>query len=323
MLTNQKKTYVGIDVSKENLDACFGDRKKISGYKNDTDGIKKLILRLQKQDNVHIVMEATGGYEQKAHQAILNRAITSSVVNPKRVRHFAKSKNIQAKTDNIDAYVIQQFACENTPKADKLPSGLEKELLLLRNRREQLVVHLQREQQHQSSLDLLGKSKKIDKTFKKLISHLKKAIKEIEDEISKIIEANEEFSQKISIITSMKGVGEITGLIMLCDLQEIGILPDKKLTALVGLAPYNMDSGKYKGKRRISGGRARVRRTLYLCALSAKRFNPVIKAFYDRLISKGKSKKVAIIACAHKILITLNAMVRNNSKWACDYRASV
>lgn len=323
MLENQEKIYAGIDVSKENLDVCFGSKKEVFTYKNSPQGIKMLLKRLNKTPNIHVVLEATGGYEHLVHQTLLTDNIYSSIVNPGLVRHFAKSKNILAKTDRIDAYIIWWFACENHPTPAALPNEKEQALTLLRNRREQLVSHLQREKQHHESLSLLGKHTLVAKSFKKVMKLLEKEILNIEHEISEIIKEDEEFSRKSEVITSFKGVGSLTALTILCDLNELGKIQDKPLTALVGLAPFNHESGKYKGKQRIRGGRARVRKALYLCALSAKRYNPRIKAFYERLIANGKSKKAAIIACARKILIILNAMVRSNCAWVSDYRASI
>jgi len=314
MTENVLKKYVGIDVSKATLEVCIDGESKTVIFNNDIKEIKRLIKKLQSFNNVHVVMEATGGYERQASYLMLEHGLFVSVVNARCVRDFAKSRNILAKTDKIDAYVIKEFGCSNNPKSMRSPTALEKKLLALKNRREQLVKLIKQEKQH---IELVTKD--IKKNIVSTIKHLGQQKEIIEEKIRSIIESDAELKEKTEIISSMKGVGEVTTTILLCDLPELGMLQNKEISALVGLAPFNRDSGMMKGKRTVYGGRAQIRAALYMCALSASKFNPGIKGFYKRLIAKGKTKKVALIACAHKILIILNVLMKNKVRWNESY----
>jgi len=313
----KSKIYVGIDVCKEKLDVCIDGMKGKPIYKNTISGIKSLIKRLQQVGETHTVVEATGGYEALIRDMFLESDLTISVVNPRCVRDFANSRNILAKTDKLDAYVIKEFGLTNHPAPQRARTQDEKRLLSLKNRRDQLVKMITQETQH-----LEFTPKEIEREIKRMIRSLEKQKESIEKKIAEVIQANEVFSQKQKIITSVKGVGGITATIVLCDLPELGTLPKKALSALVGLAPFCSESGKIKKKKQIKAGRAQVRKAFYMCALSASRSNPVIKEFYNRLLLKGKPKKVALAACAHKILGIVNVLVKKNELWENALQAS-
>lgn len=304
------KSYIGIDVSKATLDVCFDDHDTMATMPNTPDGCKSLIKQLKQYENVHVVMEATGGYERRSHRALTLSKIPVSIVNAGRVRHFAKSKSVLEKSDRIDAKIIRLYATENSPSETRLSDDISQRLDYFAKRREQLIRLRALELQHMESCD----SKEILRTIKKSVQFFEKAITAAEDTLKSILQ-EEKFCKKADIIKSFKGCGENAIFVLLSDLPELGEIDSKAITKLAGLAPIVCDSGKYKGKRIIKGGRERVRRALYLCSLSAVQYNPQIKAMYQRLIAKGKSAKTVLIACAHKILHILNAMISKGVKW--------
>ena len=304
------KFYIGIDVSKKMLDVCIDDTNRLR-ISNDTKGITKLINLLKDVPNPHVVMEATGGYETKLSHTLMKAGITVSVVNARCVRDFARSKNILAKTDKLDAYVIRAFAQSNHPRASRLPSDTEIQLTHLRNRREQVVKFIVFEKQHTEKAD-----KSMMKYIKQTLKLMEKQKAELDAQIAALIERVPDFKEKSEIISSVKGIGPASTTTILCDLPELGDMESKAISSMVGLAPFNRDSGQLKGRRTICGGRARVRKALYIGALSASQHDPMIRAFYLRLLEKGKTKKTALIACAHKMLICLNAMMKTKTQWA-------
>ena len=309
MTNSVAKIYIGIDISKAKLDVCFDD-KKVEIFENSKNGCKQLSKKLNSfNQTAHVIMEASGGYEKRSHKILTESGVNVSIVNAKLVRHFAKSKGIQAKTDKIDAIVIRRFGIENNPKTTHLPSASRYKLVILSKRRDQLVKLRKQELQHLEKSDT-----EISKDIEKMLAYIDKQIEKIDAKIKDVL-SDDDFKDKAEIIESFKGAGDNAVRILLSDLPELGTLDRKEISMLVGLAPVARDSGTFKGRRSIYGGRARVRRALYLCSLSATRYNPAIKEFYDRLIAKGKLPKVALIACAHKILIMLNAMIKNNEKW--------
>ncbi len=305
-----EKFYIGIDVSKNTLDVCMDGTRNLR-ISNNRKGMTKLISMLADLPNPHVVMEATGGYETDLSHTLMRAGITVSVVNARCVRDFAKSKNILAKTDKLDAYVIRAFAQSNHPRASRLPSDAEIQLTQLRNRREQIVKFISCEKQHMEKAD-----KSTMKYIKQMLKPMEKQKAALDAQIVVLIEKTPVFKEKSRIISSAVGVGEVSTATFLCDLPELGMIENKAIASMVGLAPFNRDSGQLRGKRTISGGRARVRKALYYAALSASRHDPVIKAFYLRLLEKGKAKKTALIACAHKILTCLNTMMKTQTLWA-------
>ncbi len=299
-----------MDVSKSSLDICIDESKPVKKYSNDVRGQKELIDELNSLNDCHVVMEATGGYEQKVFESLCEAGIKSSIVNPRCVRYFAKSRNILAKTDGIDTRVIKKFGEINSPRVTSQVSKNEQILKGLCRRREQLIELIKREKQN---LELAEGYPEED--IKKSLESLKNRLKKIEEEVEETINCVEKIAEKSELLKSFKGVGDVAALVLICDLPELGKLTPKEISALVGLAPFNRDSGNLNGKRIIYGGRSRARCSLYMCALSAKRHNPQIKKMYDRLIANGKTKKTALIACAHKIIVVLNAMLRTQTQW--------
>lgn len=304
------KNYIGIDVSKKNLDICIRSIGEVFQEPNNNSGLEQLSKKLSGYSPCLIVMEATGSYELNALIALQQSGFDVAVVNPRQIRDFAKATGRLAKTDCIDAKVLAHFgeAIRPTPKEKVVQEQLE--LLQLQQRRKQLVDMLVMEKNR-----LQTASDKIKKHVEKSIRFFEKQLKTIEDKIAEDIEKNKELSDKSELLATTKGVGVVTAAILITELPELGKLSHKEIAALVGVAPLNRDSGTMKGKRSIWGGRGSVRTSLYMATLTAVRFNPAIKTFYQRLCNAGKLKKVALIACMRKLLTVLNAMLKNNTPW--------
>ena len=304
------ETFIGIDVSKEQLDCASRPNGTTSSFKNSVTGIDALIKQLQKQRPRLVVLEATGGLERALVAALVVAQMPVVIVNPRQVRDFARAVGQLAKTDRIDAAVIAHFAEAVKPEVRTLPDQLTQEMDALMKRRGQLVAMLSVERNH-----LVSATSPVSNHVKEHISHLEELIKRLDQEIDQMIGKSPIWKAKDELFQSVKGVGPVLSRTLLAELPEIGQLSRQKLSKLVGVAPLNNDSGKRKGKRSCWGGRSRVRAILYMSALSATRFNPVIKEFYQRLLAKGKTKKVALVACMRKLLTILNSMVKNNTPW--------
>lgn len=313
MTENVYKFYIGIDVSKVKLDVALSNNPSITQFSNDEEGLKELIKTLPSKKRSLIILEATGGYEKFAASYLKARKYNVAVVNAKRVRDFAKSWGKLAKTDGIDARAIMLFGKAFNPAPQSLTSQVEDKRQQNINRRTQLVKMIAVEKQH-----LEHSSEGIKKLINKHISFLEEELALIESLLKEQFNDDPELKDKISRLNDIKGVGEVTAMNILSHLPELGTLSSKEVSALAGVAPFNKDSGQSKGKREISGGRAQVRSALYMAVLTARRFNPALKKFYDRLIAKGKLKKVAMVACMRKLIIIMNAMIRNGSIWQAD-----
>lgn len=311
MTLQNKKYYVGIDVSKAVLDVAILPCKKNMQFKNDIQGWEKLAKKMFTFSPTLIVMESTGGYEKPAAYALAQTGLPICIVNPRQVRDFAKCMGILAKTDKIDAGVIALFA-EKTERTANVVYNEQQHILAEKNaRRRQLVDMITMEK---NRLDkVLSRDGK--KSIKRIISVLEKELKGINESLQKTIQAEPEMAEKEKLLRSISGVGSVVATAMLAELPELGRLSGKEITALAGLAPYNRDSGTLRGKRTIWGGRASARTALYMAALVASRSNVTIKAFYERLCQAGKQKKVALIACMHKLLIIMNAMLKRKETW--------
>jgi transposase len=302
--------FVGIDVSKSRLDVAVGERGEFWNEPNDAKGISRLVERLKKVKPTLIVLESTGGLE-RAVLIELNRAgLAVAMVNPGRVREYAKSIGQLAKTDKLDARLLARFAAAVQPAVTQLPNEAEEHLSALLARRKQLLEMLIAEENRLSST-----SRSMSAKIEKHIAWLKEELDDLNKEIDDFNRQDPERKAKNELMQSVKGVGPITASTLAADLPELGQLNKKKIAALVGVAPFNQDSGRMRGKRRIKGGRSSVRQVLYMAAIAATRFNPVIRAFYQSLLLRGKLKKVAIVACMHKLLVILNAMVRTKQPW--------
>lgn len=311
-----QQTYqfnIGVDVSKQKLDVSFSDNE-IGQFDNNAKGFGPFLKRIQSPEDTRVILEATGGYERPLVTFLQEQGIAVSVVNAKRVRDFAKAMGHLAKTDVIDAHVIRQFAGAINPQVTEIKSPMQQSLDALIHRREQLVRQRSVEKQH---LDTVI-DEEVRQSIERIIDLLDKEISLIETRLKELASSNPNSSEKLSRLQGIKGIGLITAMIFLACLPELGTLSNKEISALVGVAPFCRDSGKMKGRRGIWGGRAQVRSTLYMAALSAIKYNEAIRQFYERLLSKGKAKKVAIVACMRKLLTVANSMIKHNTDWDAD-----
>jgi transposase len=302
--------FVGIDVSKTWLDVAQHEREEAYRMGNDGLEIAKLVKRLKALKPRLIVVEPTGGFEKLVVAELAHAGLPVVVVNAKRVRDFARATGQLAKTDKLDARVLAHFAAAIQPAVRRLPSAEEERLTMLLTRRRQVVDMLTVEKNR-----LVTVRAKMRSDIQAHIEWLANSLEELDKEIEDFVEGTPIWKEKDSLLQSVPGVGPVTSATMLGMMPELGKLNRQEIAALVGVAPVNKDSGRKQGRRRIYGGRADVRSVLYMAALSAKKFNPVIKKFYERLIKQGKEKKVALTACMRKLLVILNAMMRNNQPW--------
>lgn len=304
------KVYVGIDVSKAWLDIGFHPGQESWRIENTQKDIRQLSKRFQSMPIENIVVEATGGYEAKLVDELSLAALPVSRVNPGRVRKFAQGLNWFAKTDKIDAKVLALFGEKAQPRRVVLPTTAEKRLSALLKRRKQVLDMLTAEQNRRELAE-----KDVQDYIDKVIQVLKKQLEDLEVQIQDLIEKTPELKQKQDLLQSVPGVGPVLSATLVSQVPELGKCDRKEIAALVGLAPFNHDSGKKHGKRKIQGGRPFIRSVLYMATISATRFNPVINAMYQRLLKAGKQKKVAIVACMRKLLTILNAIIRTQIPW--------
>lgn len=302
--------FVGIDVAKDHLDIAIRPNEKVWTVQNDEKGIEELAKQLKEKDPELVVMEATGGLEMNVASALAIIGIPVAVVNPRQVRDFAKSTGKLAKTDTLDAKVLAHFAEAIRPEARFLSDEQSRQLKALIGRRRQLIEMIvsEKNRSHSSYKNVLDKV--LDH-----ISWLEESLDELDKELAQVIHNSAIWREKDKLLESVPGIGKITSSVILASLPELGTLDRKKIAALVGVAPFNRDSGTMRGKRSIWGGRAHVRCILYMATLSATRYNPVIKRFYKRLIEAGKTPKVALTACMRKLLVIINSMLRYSTSW--------
>jgi len=310
MMIEEEKSYIGIDISKALLDVYVLPCKKYMRFQNNSTGIRKMREKLKLFSNVSIVMEATGGYEKAVAQSLQMGGWSVSIVNPRPIRDFAKSLGKLAKTDRIDAEIIALFAEKIQPKETIVYNENQQQITELNARRRQIIDMITMEK---NRLDKA--SDELKKSIQRIIKALEKELQAINEALEKSIQNDTDCAGKNRLLKSIKGVGSIVAAGMIADLPELGNVNAKQISALAGLAPYNRDSGTWRGKRTIWGGRASVRTMLYMATLVAIRHNPQIKCFYERLCSVGKLKKVAITACMHKLLIIMNAMIKHGELW--------
>lgn len=315
---NRYQDFIGIDVSKNHLDICIRSTGEIFREHNEARAFPAIKKALKTMKKSLIVLEATGGYETPIVRYLQKAGYKVAVTNPRQVRNFAKALGILAKTDKIDAALIAHFGEAINPS---ITAPLTEEELNLddnNQRRKQLVKMITMEKNH---LEQAGKSAR--KSIEKTIKFLEAQLKEVEKKLASDVAGNEKWSTLNTLLQSVKGVGVVTATTLITELPELGKVSDKEITALAGLAPFNRDSGQSTGKRQTWGGRSGPRTALFMAAISASRYNPAIKRFYERLIKAGKLKMVALIACTRKLLVILNTMVRNNSLWIPDYEANL
>lgn len=300
---NNSILYCGIDVSKDKLDTCFKD--KVFKFDNTIKGIEKLINKI---GMAHFVFESTGGYERLAAWTLMDMGYNVSIVNPQRVRDYAKGLGRLAKTDKIDAQTIVDYAIAVKPRENLLPTEEFRHFCALMDRRHQLSkIKVAEQNRLRSSYD-----KSISESIFDMIHLLEKQIKDIEKEVKILIKEDKDMNDKAIKIQRICGIGPITTACILAYIPEIGTLKKNEITALVGLAPYNKDSGKNKGKRSISGGREKVRNALYMPSIAATRYNQHMRSFYFRLVDKNHCKrKVARVAVMRKLIIAANSIIKN------------
>jgi transposase len=302
--------FVGIDVSKKRLDMAFRPTGEVVSVDNDEAGIASLVERLTNEPVDLVVLEATGGLETALATALALEGLAVAVVNPRQVRDFAKATGKLAKTDSIDAAVIAHFAEAIRPEARQLPDESATLLSAVVARRRQLIEMLVMEQCRLATTPF-----KLRKEVQEHIDYLKRRIKDSDKDLHKTLRETPIWREKDNLLQTVPGVGPVVSASIIANLPELGHLDRKQIAALVGVAPFNRDSGQLKGKRKIQGGRAEVRTPLYMAALTATRVNPAIRDFYQRLLAAGKLKKVALVACMRKLLTAMNAMVRDNQPW--------
>jgi transposase len=305
-MTTSSGKFVGIDVAKEKLDIAVLGEKEASLVTNDGKGIARLIKKMQKLEPELIVVEATGGYQRAVVDALFQSGLAVAVVNPARVRQFARACGLLAKTDKLDAQVLAVFGERVKPRLYEGKNEKERELSGLLIRRRQLEEMIKAEKNRLRTVQ-----PSIQGSLERIIACLQAEKKTIEQQVHQYMAEQDEWQAKKQILESTPGVGVVTTATLLADLPELGRVDRKKIAALVGVAPMNHDSGKKRGYRKTKGGRADVRSVLYMATLVACRYNPLIKPQYEQLVKRGKEKKVAITACMRKLLTILNAMVRD------------
>ena len=311
---SKRKNNIGIDVSKQLLEVAVYESEFHYRCPNKASAFAELLAELIALRPARIVLEATGGLEKPIAAALHAAGLPVVVINPRQVRAFAKAIGQLAKTDRLDAAVLAHFAAAVKPPLRPLKSKETQELEALMGRRGQLVDMLvaEKNRRHSATSDV------VRETIKEHIDWLEERIAELDEQLQSRLVSSSEWQNKDAILQSVPGIGPVVSFSLLADLPELGTLNRQRISKLVGVAPLNCDSGQQRGARHIFGGRARVRSMLYMAALTALRFNPVIKEFYQRLVSKGKPHKVALTACMRKLLSIVNLMVRNQTNWKTD-----
>lgn len=308
--TSAAPLYVGIDVAKEHLDLAFGATAAPEQIAYTPAALTQLVTRLQALPAVQVIVEATGGLEVRLLTALWAAGLAVSRVNPQRVREFAKASGRLAKTDRLDARLLAQFGAALQPAATPLPSADSATLVALVNRRRQLVDMRTMAHNRRGSAP-----EPLQVRLDSHLAWLDAEIAALDQEISDFIQQSPAWAAKDAVLQSASGVGPVTARTLLAALPELGTIDRKQIAALVGVAPFNHDSGRVRGKRVIQGGRYEVRSVLYMATLSATRYNPTIRTFYEHLLAAGKAKKVALVACMRKLLTMLNAMLRDMKTW--------
>lgn len=303
--------FAGIDVSKDTLDVHVVPDGTCFKVSRDPDGLAELAAKLKPLAPQIVAMEASGGFEAMVAASLAAAGFQVAVVNAAQVRHYAQALGKRAKTDPIDAAVIAAFAEATRPKIRPLPDAETMALSELMARRHQLVTMLTAERARQTR----ASSKQTRQSLKRIIRALDNEIESLETDIGARIRNSPVWRANEELLCSVPGVGQITARTLLCDLPELGSLDRRQIAALVGLAPWTRQSGQWRGRSMIGGGRSSVRSAMFMATLVAIRFNPHLKAFRDKLVSAGKPKIVAVIAAARKLLTILNAIIRDQKSW--------
>lgn len=298
--------YVGIDVSKDTLDVALGSDGELLQFANHEEGHAALIQRLQGMDVELVLLEASGGYEAMVAAALWSAGKPVAVVNPRQVRDFARAEGQLAKTDALDARLLARFGekMRPEPRAPVDEAGRELQALVLRRRQLADMLAMEKGRRGQT------RSARARKSLEKHIDWLEEAVKRANTDLDQAVRQSPLWRETEDLLRSVKGIGPVTARTLIAELPELGKLTHKQIAALVGVAPFNHDSGRFKGQRRIQGGRGDVRRTLYMAVRTAVRHNPTIRSFYTRLVARGKVDKLAVVACMRKLLTILTAMLR-------------
>lgn len=309
--SSTERVIVGIDVAKDKLDACVLPGGTLRLFKNNAAGFSKLIQWIEPWGGCLVVLEATGGYERAAMFALQEAGVSVALVNPRQVRQFAEGIGQLAKTDALDAAVLAQFGRMVSPRPAEKTTEKQRGLEALVVRRRQLV------EMQVAEKNRLGQTtdRFIRKTLERNLKSLARDVRVIEDRIAKLLESDDQWKAKLELLTSTPGIGPAIAATLVAELPELGRLSRTEVASLVGVAPFARDSGKSKGKRSPRWGRREVRSALYMGVLTARRWNPTIKAFAARLAKAGKTYKTIQIACARKLLVILNTMVKNGTHW--------
>jgi transposase len=311
MNSHSHSTFVGIDVAKHSFDVATNHAKEVRQFTYDQSGLEQLIAHLRTLSPELIVMEATGGLERRLLHHLITAGFAVSVVNPRQIRDFAKAFNQLAKTDAIDARIIAAFAEVVQPRTTELPEEYAQKLQALVTRRGQVIQARQRE------FNRLDRTQDVDMIalIQQAIDLYTTQLEQLNRQIDQLIEQTPELQRRAAILRSAPGIGPATTAALIAELPELGQLNRQQIAKLVGVAPINRDSGLMRGKRITTAGRTSVRRALYMATLVATRRNPQISAFYRRLVSKGKSKMVALVASMRKFLTILNLMIARQTHW--------
>lgn len=307
-------SYAGIDVSQDKLDVCVTAQKEVRTYARTEQGLVKLAKYLKQHQVCLVVVEATGALERMVVRHLMGSGIPTSVVNPRQMRCYARGAGVIAKTDPLDARVMEQFARERRPEPRALPSREEQVLKDLRARRGQLMKMRIAEQSRLSRAED-GTARA---SIRRVMKTLHREMAAIEERFDEVAQSSQQCATTRKLISSVKCVGAKTARSVLAEMPEIGKLDSKQVACLGGLAPFDDQSGKRKGAKIIQGGRGAVRSALYMATLSATRFNPDISKFYNRLLKAGKARMVALVACMRKLLIIINAVVARGTAWTAQ-----
>ena len=311
MMSEEISRVLGVDVSKDWLDVAAEPDGSLQRLSNDTEGFKSVIALARESESERITLEASGGYQTRLVAALLEAGLPVVVVNPRQVREYARATGRLAKTDRIDARILCAFTLAVQPPLRELKDEQAELLSSLIARRRQLIEMRTAEKNRLT----LGARGKVRKNLKAHIEWLDRHLRDTDRELRQLIERSPAWQEKEDLLTSAPGVGKTTAQMLIAQLPELGRLTHKQIAALVGVAPFNRDSGTLRGQRTTWGGRHSVRAALYMATMSAIRANPPIKDFYVRLRDRGKPGKVAMTACMRKLLIMLNAMIRDHKPW--------
>ena len=306
-----ERMFVGIDVAKDRLDVHVRPSGEAFAVARDGKGLDELVARLRGRDVALIVLEATGGFETTVTAALCAVGLPLMVANPRQVRDFARATGKLAKTDAIDAAVIAHFADAVRPEPRPVPDAEARALGELLTRRRQIVEMMTAERNRRKRLA----DRRMIKSIDRLLKALQRELSDLEEALDDTIRGTPAWRETEDLLKSVPGIGDVTARVLIAHLPELGTLDRKKIAALVGVAPFNRDSGTLRGKRTIWGGRANVRAALYMAALVASRYNPTLSRFYQRLLQAGKPKKVALTAVMRKLLTILNAIIRDQTPW--------